>query len=396
MTCRAAARLASGLLVTAGLLGPLLGVLTAAPASAATAAECDSAIYDEAGSVADSAALLESVGAATRAGGLVRVRAYGSVPAGDLDAYIAGLQADCPSWRAPDGSRRSNLLVLAVSTGDRTTGLYYGSAYDGALGGQWSRIQADLMNPRFRDGDFSTGLAEGLSEATRLIQEWQHPRAAQAATAASDASSSPTLVLVLVWLAALAALAVGGVLAFRHLGRRRREQASLAVARTRAQAAYEEASAAFVTVDGNAHDATAAHAAVMALASDEDDEELTVAMSAAQAAVDAASQRWITAQERWGTGSLDSADEDQAKAARATLSSIADDLADADALVAAAAARAFDLTAAAGDLPAQLQRARDLVSAATVDLAAASASGLNVTAGTNAVAELPPISSRPP
>lgn len=384
MTRRAAALLAPALIATL-LLGPVIGTVAAPVAQAATAAECDALVFDASGAISDDPRLQDAVGSATRAGILARVRLYDTVPGGDLDAYIAELQAQCRSWLSPDGNRRSNLLVLAVSRGDRTTGLYYGSAYEGALGDQWNRIQADLMNPPFRDGDYAAGLAAGLAETTTVIQDWQHPGSA---SAAADTSSglSGTLLAVLGSLVVLAGLVVGSVFAVRHLRRRRGEQDAVAAARARAQTAYEDASAAFLAMDGSTRSAAGANAAVMALVSDQDDQELAGALAAAQAAVDAASVRWIAAQERWGTGALDRASEDEAKAARATLAALASDLRDADAMVTAAGARALDLTAMGEALPARLQEARDQIAAAVTSLDAGAAAGLDMASGRQVVA----------
>ena len=361
-------------------------MLPAQMVSAATPDECDALVFDQTGTLEQNRQLQDAVSASTRAGALVRVRSYDSVPDGDLDAYIEALEAECPSWRAPDGGRRSNLLVLAVAAADRTTGTYFGSAYDDALAAQWPRIQADVMNPRFRDGDYGLGLAEGLTEATRLIEEARNPGLANDAPASDSGGLGSILLPLLVGLLVLAGLGLAATFVIRHLRRRRGEQESVAAARARAQDAYEEAAAAFITVDRNVHEAADQVAAVTAFVSDEDDAHLQADMAAAQASVDAASTRWIAAQERWGTGALGKADPNQSKAARATLGSITQDLREADALVAAASARASSFLASADALPAQLRQARDAVNEASAALAAATAAGLDVSSGTASMA----------
>ena len=208
-------------------------IALASPVAAAVS-DCDTLIVDSAGALADAGAVHQAVDAATRGGAIIRVRAYESVPGGDLDGYIASEQEACPSWQAADGSRRSNLLVLAVSVVDRTTGMYYGSAYDGPLGGQWTRIQADLMNPYFRDGDFDSGMAAGANEAMRLIDAYQHPAgpAAQGSGPTSSQAAEPLdsgfligFLALVGGLIALVGIVTGGILGFLAWRRRSRDQA---------------------------------------------------------------------------------------------------------------------------------------------------------------------------
>jgi uncharacterized membrane protein YgcG len=64
---------------------------------------------------------------------------------------------------------QNNLVVILVSTQERQTGVYYGSQWEKELGASWTRIQADVMNPRFAQGDFAGGVIAGLQEINRLI-----------------------------------------------------------------------------------------------------------------------------------------------------------------------------------------------------------------------------------
>jgi uncharacterized membrane protein YgcG len=104
-------------------------------------------------------------------GAEVRVRtitSYGS--AGNLDVYEAQLEQRSPSWLGRDGNMKNNLIVIIISVQERQTGLYYGAHWENALNDRWIRIQTDVMNPLFREGDYAGGTTRGLLEIQRLIQ----------------------------------------------------------------------------------------------------------------------------------------------------------------------------------------------------------------------------------
>ncbi|NLE95766.1 MAG: TPM domain-containing protein, partial [Dehalococcoidia bacterium] len=92
-------------------------------------------------------------------------------PSGNLDQYEADLESNSPSWLGADGYRKNNLIVILICLeGGGQTGLFYGSYWESALGSTWHSIQADVMNPRFRDGDYAGGTVAGLEEIQRHIQ----------------------------------------------------------------------------------------------------------------------------------------------------------------------------------------------------------------------------------
>jgi uncharacterized membrane protein YgcG len=143
----------------------------------AQSSECDDVVVDQAGvfkeklqQVKDAANKL-----ATQVAADVRVRTFTSVPGANLDAYQKILESKCSSWRAQDGGRKNNLIVVSVSVNDRKTGLYYGSQWTRVLDSNWNRIQADFMNPKFRDGDFGGGTVAGINEVTRVLDLQIHP-----------------------------------------------------------------------------------------------------------------------------------------------------------------------------------------------------------------------------
>jgi uncharacterized membrane protein YgcG len=103
-------------------------------------------------------------------GGDVRVRTiltYGA--AGNLDQYEAQLEQQSPSWLGQDDDLKNNLIVLIISLQEEQMGLYYGAYWDDVLNDEWLRIQTDIMNPFFSNGDYAGGAIKGLEEIQRLI-----------------------------------------------------------------------------------------------------------------------------------------------------------------------------------------------------------------------------------
>lgn len=101
----------------------------------------------------------------------VRVRTiltYGA--AANLDQYEGQLEQRSPSWIDQDGIRKNNLIVLIGALQERQTGLYYGAYWEDIIGDNWLRIQTDIMNPLFNNGDYAGGTIKGLEEISRLIQ----------------------------------------------------------------------------------------------------------------------------------------------------------------------------------------------------------------------------------
>ncbi|MEK7266287.1 MAG: TPM domain-containing protein, partial [Pseudomonadota bacterium] len=146
----------------------IMSMVVAAPA---WAQNCDTMVVDEAGRLgASGVATVEAAGnRLVNAGADVRVRVIPSASAvGNLDQYMARLQAECASWRAADGGRKNNLLVILLSM-DRQSGVFFGEQYRSALDDRTATIRTGSMNPRFRDGDFAGGLAAGLDASGRFI-----------------------------------------------------------------------------------------------------------------------------------------------------------------------------------------------------------------------------------
>lgn len=119
----------------------------------------------------------------------VYVRVLLRVPGADLDAWQAGMQAQCANWRDEVGLRKATLVVLAVAVDDRKTGLYYGADFAPALDQEWERIQTTYMNPFFQQGAIGAGVANGLSGIATVLTE--HAAAAPQPTPVPDARRAP-------------------------------------------------------------------------------------------------------------------------------------------------------------------------------------------------------------
>lgn len=155
-------------------------------AAPAYADDCDTMVVDAAGRLnAAGIATVQSAGdRLNNAGADVRVRVIPRASDyGNLDQYMARMQSQCASWRAADGGRKNNLVVVLLAM-DRQSGVFFGEQWRRALDGRTAGIRTDRMNPRFRDGDFAGGLAAGLDGARDLIVAAAAPPVTNAPTPA--------------------------------------------------------------------------------------------------------------------------------------------------------------------------------------------------------------------
>ncbi|MBI4285819.1 MAG: TPM domain-containing protein [Chloroflexi bacterium] len=181
-----------------------------APSVVTAQAPCDQLVADEAdvfknriGEVEAATKRLENLGADIR---VRTIKTFGA--AGNLDRYEYELEQHCPSWTAPDGTRKNNLIVLIISLEEQKTGLYYGSLWEGALGEHWTRIQTEIMNPRFRQGDFAGGFIAGLGEIQELLERQLKGQATSQAPAGQAPSGQSSW-----WIVLLAVVVIFGSLA---------------------------------------------------------------------------------------------------------------------------------------------------------------------------------------
>ncbi len=122
----------------------------------AGAQEC-AAVVDETGRI--DVAEVEAAAAAV-VGADARIYVVDSVPDGDIVAAAEQLIANCYS-DGPQG-RQFDLVLIAVSLGDRVTTIQYGGEHNVELGSTEAEIQADVINPRLADGDITAAMVDGL------------------------------------------------------------------------------------------------------------------------------------------------------------------------------------------------------------------------------------------
>ncbi|GAA4200827.1 TPM domain-containing protein [Actinocatenispora rupis] len=135
----------------------------AAPTPSPSPDRCDTALYDPTSvlDAADLARLHEDADQLVDDGAEFHLRMYGTLPSGGIAAAEQADEAACPTWYE-SGSRRSDLLVVAVSVHDRQTGIYYGDNWSSVLDDSWRDIQTRRMNPDFQQSRYADGLDAGL------------------------------------------------------------------------------------------------------------------------------------------------------------------------------------------------------------------------------------------
>ena len=150
--------------------------------------------------------------AAAVTGADAKVYIFSSVPGADIDVAVEELIASCFS-DGPQG-RQFDLVLIAVSLGDRQTTILFGGEHNVELGrtlgeneAVFNRIQTDVINPRLAEGDITAAMVDGLEAIDREVSG-----DAGAASSSGDASTSGGSGLVLVvWAVVLALVALSGV-----------------------------------------------------------------------------------------------------------------------------------------------------------------------------------------
>ena len=159
------------------------------------------------------------IAAAAVVGADAKVYIFDSVPGGDIVAAAEELIATCFS-DGPEG-RQFDLVLIAVSLGDRMTTIQYGGEHNVELGDTEENVRENVINPRLADGDTTRAMLDGL-EAINDELSADAGTASSSSDASSgdgssgDAGSGPALVVWLV-VVGLVALSGGGIL----IGRRR-------------------------------------------------------------------------------------------------------------------------------------------------------------------------------
>jgi uncharacterized membrane protein YgcG len=210
-------------------------LLAASPVSPAPP-DCAARVVDAAGLVKDDAVVAQSL-EALRALGIdahaVTLKSHGD--ASSLDAAVERMEARCPAWQSA-GEQRGDLLVIAVSLKERTSGIYYGSDLEARLAPVAERLRDDVMGPHLRKGDFD-GAFIAVADETAHVLTAAHEATPSSASAPVPNGSRGTGVAILGVFALVVAGAWGGAWAWRRARRGREQARALAAARAEAEAA---------------------------------------------------------------------------------------------------------------------------------------------------------------
>jgi len=209
-----------------------LSVVMGRPIQAQTSA-CDTVVIDDAQVFGDGISRVQDAAdKLMKLGADVRVRTIQTDgDAGNLDNYADRVMTACASWRGPDGNYKNNMIAVFVSM-EHEDGLFVGDDWKDSIGPNWKRIEADLMAPKFSEGDFAGGFVSGMEEIARLVNLQVHPPTAVPqqqvpnvvviipTTQQEVRSETPPPDLsglwnVLLWIVGLAILGLAGYYAFK-------------------------------------------------------------------------------------------------------------------------------------------------------------------------------------
>ncbi len=306
----------------------------------------------------------------------IRVRVIDSVPDGNLDAYVRGLTKQCGTWQDAHGGVKNNLVVLALDVGDHKTGLYYGDTFDSILDHQWTGIQAEAMNPRFKAGDLTGGLVAGLTRIAHFVDPTYDPAPANhhnggngnhpggnrqgapkpvgvSELTTTSGSGGGGVLLVLLGVVVLIAASLGGVAA------RRRHHARVE-ARAKAAKARGEMTDAFVALDESSELAAARVQGLPAVTDSLVQAARDLGQQATEAA-EAATAGYLTVEEANREPAIAALKTAQATAAAETMDAVRDQLNAAAKAWEAATAKVDELEQLRIELPAQMDTVDDLV-----------------------------------
>jgi hypothetical protein len=141
----------------------LIGLVAIAPvpavASTGDPLGCEQAVFDPDGVLgAEVERAARTTGASL--GADVHVRVERSVD-GQLADRMAQLEAQCDGWSV-DGERAPDLVVVMYTTLEREASIFYGADQGPGLEPVWESA-IDAMIERFRDGDETGGVLDGLT-----------------------------------------------------------------------------------------------------------------------------------------------------------------------------------------------------------------------------------------
>ena len=120
---------------------------------------CAAIVHDPSGELDADAVTVAATRLATELGADLHVRAERDLDGG-LDARMAQLEAQCPTWWAGT-DRADNLVVVMYSSTEREASVFYGPGMSNELEFRWEHA-VDEMGPRFADGEYTAGVVAGL------------------------------------------------------------------------------------------------------------------------------------------------------------------------------------------------------------------------------------------
>jgi uncharacterized membrane protein YgcG len=202
---------------------------------------CDSPVSDPGGFLNNSSQVQKATGKLIDQGADAHVLTFASLSqyGGNLDQAESQEERACGnSWQS-DGKRKSNLIIFAVAPNDHRAAIYFGGAWDGALGhGHWTHIASDFMSPRFRSKDWAGGIAAGEEQAAARIvafkDETVHP-AVSTTTVNNQATDMSGFWLFLKWMLFIGALAGGIGFVYFYLSSRSKKRSQTIAAQQAAQ-----------------------------------------------------------------------------------------------------------------------------------------------------------------
>jgi len=197
---------------------PPAPTVTAAPPPSSTPATtpvtgdplgCTAVVHDPRGELDPAVVGPAATRAARALGADLHVRAETDVDGG-LDARMAQLEAQCPTWWTGT-DRASDLVVVMYSSTEREASVFYGPGQSAALEFRWEHA-VDEMGPRFADGAYSAGVVAGLEALVADAPVTYRPSSDPVSYADDDeASGSSAGVPAVVWLLLIAVVVVAVV-----------------------------------------------------------------------------------------------------------------------------------------------------------------------------------------
>lgn len=111
---------------------------------------------------------------------------YSGTPGQEVNAY----HRNCVEWQSAGGGVKNNLVVLVVFPNRHKVGLFTGQEWATAINS--SVVCTQYMIPAFKDGDYTRGIVNGLTQSATMIQGFQtsvlHPGTTTVQEQATDFS----------------------------------------------------------------------------------------------------------------------------------------------------------------------------------------------------------------